>query len=269
MKICTHCHGTGQHGNCEYCGGSGFNPQEAKGITPVSRKSRAKIIEEFRRKEKAKAMAKERAKTKAQRVRHPSMDASKAICGLTWDQLEIPVNGQGFQLRKIRSRVKSIVFSMPDVTRIVWTHTLNNCIAHGPNGKIREFLFEPEKQPEKKCKQISPSKISVEQSKRKQRPLTIPHPSQVALVPKKIPATTCGELWVRIKHHGKRTVKNNQTGLLRSEASPMKPTSLEIALKAARNHNEIDGSKDWSQYRDVDGRFGSHPTFDPSDTPDD
>lgn len=290
MEICTYCNGTGHHGNCEYCGGSGFNPQKPKPVSPATGTSHAKIIAEFRQKAKAESKARPAPEPQTQFPApqpprtHPSgMEPSDLICGLSSEQLEIPMNVPGFKLRKIRGQVESIAASMPDVTRIVWPFSINACIAYGGDGKKREFSFGSQKQAPKTRKRIAPPPpiAFAVSSKSKPRPRTIPHPSQVT---SPAPGVTAREVkggLVRVKskpkasipktqnRHGKRPVRDNQFDLPKMEAGPVGPTSLEIAFESARTQKEVDGSKDWAGYRDVDGRFGSYPSFDPSDTPDD
>lgn len=290
MEICTYCNGTGHHGNCEYCGGSGFNPQRPKPKSSATGKSHAKIIAEFR--QKAKVVTKARPAPEPQLQfhspqpprTHPSgMAASDLICGLSSEQLEIPINVPGFKLRKIRGQVESIAASMPDVIRIVWPFSITACIAYGRDGKKREFSFVPQKQAPKTRKRIAippPIPFAVS-SKPKSRPRTIPHPSQVTSPAQGVAVREVKGVLVRVKsnpkasiqknqnRHGKRPVRDKQFDLQKMEAGPIGPTSLEIAFESARTPKEIDGSKDWAGYRDVDGRFGSYPSFDPSDTPDD
>lgn len=304
MEICKRCEGTGHSGGCDVCGGSGFIDLIAHGREAAQTKqSHAALIAEYRKKIEswpAPRVSPHPSKPRQRKLYPADMGPQDRICGLSREQLEVPEGFAGFNVSKFIKQIKEIVSAMPNVKKIVWPHSRYECTAHDEAGNEMLFAFSPPKTPNHGTTKLvaTPSPLpevgKMVSNHPKSRPRTIPHSSQIARDlsgggPKKSRAPVGKGVLVRVvkaesSQKASQNPRKKPIGSRRGERKPQVetrperrkdekgrnegPTTFELAFAAAKAV-EIDGSKDWAGYRDVStGRYGSYPSFDPSETPD-
>lgn len=201
----------------------------------------------------------------------------EALYGLHKHQLIFPAGSSAFRSEVIREQVRYLVQRYTSVQRINWiTPTLCGVLLSDGTERAADFkqLAPPaEIRPEHLVTAHGPERP-------KQPRRTIPHVSQGGPVPGtskkkrkakpgdprpprttiKAPATAKGARPRSGKGLEKQVAPRSSGPSVRVESA------FELAFAQAREEREMDGSRQWSGYRDVgSGQFGSHPAFDPAD----
>lgn len=282
MEICSRCAGTGLNGHCPICGGAGFlsdSLDRGSGYAFVSGKSRRVIG--------SKSYIADRSVPapflpipSVPLGRSPKPSVSNPNVG--YDELSNP-KATTPKAKKVRPTNKQERTEKPRVdlrmkreamirsqlgrtSRVLWFGS-NGCRVFFADGTTALYHFERLGQPIKVNILPGRSTVGIHAPGKSGKGRVISNEERKS---------------VRVVHAAKHMspVKKDTDGGSNTRVKAIRPakqqsdvsttkTSIQIAFERVRDERKLDGSRNWSAFRDVgSGQFGSHPSFDSDDSDD-